>query len=1586
MALQHQFNTRQVLLAAIIMLAIVFMFFMAVSTMSAQSGGVSVTPTLNSGNSDNLQQVQQHLNNQQTTFIENRGQWDTRAKFLMQSGGLDLWITERGVVYDIYASRATPSSEKGDNRLLSARISDDRPKRMLRTGHIVSVSFEGTSFHTPMVRGTDRLPGYYNYFIGNNPSKWATNVPLYSGARIEGLYEGIDAIFYRDNGRPRYDLIVAPGADPSQIEMKLEGATGVSVTAAGALSIQTSMGAIEQRELYTYQQIGSQRREIACRFKVDEDQQVRFEFGEYDQTRPLVIDPLLYSTLLGGYGSDIGYDITLDAGGKVYVAGATSGGTGFPTTTGAYDQSYNGGYGAYGGDAYVTKLDPSASGSAQLVYSTFLGGTGADVAMNVNVDANGMIYLSGETDSSGLPTTSGAFDGSYNGGALSYSYYGGDLFLAKLDPSASGSAQLAYCSYLGTSGDDFCGDMTIDSAGYIYMTGRCESGFPTTSGAYGSSAGAYVIKFDPSASGLAQLLYSTTLGGSWSRGTGIGIDPSGYIYVSGSSGSGFPVTSGGYDQLYNGGYDLFITKLNPSASGNAQLVYSTYLGGSDDDECRGMALDANGNIYVTGRTFSLNYPTTSGAYDELQEGSSGNPNIFVTKLDPSTSQLSYSTYIGSDGWDDAEAITVDAYGAAYVTGFSSANYPTTSGAYDITHSSAADVIVTKFDSLGRGLAYSTLLGGTSDDQAYGIALDAGGNIWVTGTTSAPDSVISGWNYNPPYGILYTKELFPTTTGAYNTSHHDSTHHATDAFVSKLGMPSFILTAPNGGETWCPGSNRVIVWNSTGIANVKIELSSDGGSTFPTTIVASTSATAGSYSWTIPANLTVGSNYRIRISNAANSSVKDAGDASFTINFVSPTVTTHPQSNSPVCAGTNVTFNAAATGATYAQWQLSTNSGASWSNISNATSASYQIVSPTGSMNGYRYRAAFSDACGTTSYTNAATLSVNALPVITQQPQHDTTITGNSAQFQAIANPASSVKWQLSTNGGSSWSDLSGANSSSYDSATTSGSVTTYWHTSSAGLTTWSITSGIMTTSFSFTSALSQNGYCYRALFTNSPCSGVNSGSATLTVNTPPIVTTNPTSNSPACSGTNVTFSAAATGSTSVQWQASSNSGSSWSNISGATSTSYTVTSPSYSLNGRQYRAIFTNAYGSTTTTAATLTISPLPAVTDQPDNDVIIGGHSAFYGTSAINASSVQWQQSTNNGSTWTDLAGANSTSGYDSTTYINSILTYCHTSSAGTTKWSFTNGTMIASFKFTGSLSYNGRLYRAAFSNGYCTTSTASALLTVQVRASDLGPAVVFVSASNSADVGRQVDIKVEISKNNTIICSGTLNNQSVTGTTQSGSKKLTIPLDMINGSVDFDLDDILKVKIYGKCNDGLETLFGSAGTKFWYNDSPDEDANSTLKGWARIAKETDGGSSASYYYLRSSNDLRTSAGSSVLYEQVNLGTSWAIYDTWTMYGSSMKPAATAVTGAATTAVVLPNPAYSGQAEILLSLSKPATPRISIYDLMGNILMQLPPVEVDHAGMVTIPVDLSTLAAGIYSVRIDTGDEAITMSLTVVH
>jgi DNA-binding beta-propeller fold protein YncE len=238
-------------------------------------------------------------------------------------------------------------------------------------------------------------------------------VRSFSEARIEHLYRGIDAVFYLDRGMPRYDLVIAAGADPNLVAMTFDGANGIRTTRDG-LAIGTSMGELAQRGLFAYQFINGVRTKVECNFAMRANGSVGFAMGAYDRSKPLVIDPLIYSTYIGGSGTDQSEAgaVAVDASGHIYVTGFTiDASTDFPTTSGAYDIGHNG-----GSDVFVSKLDPSASGSSQLVYSTFIGTSGTDVGQGIDVDDDGKIYVAGTTSSSAFPTTSGAYDTGHNGG------------------------------------------------------------------------------------------------------------------------------------------------------------------------------------------------------------------------------------------------------------------------------------------------------------------------------------------------------------------------------------------------------------------------------------------------------------------------------------------------------------------------------------------------------------------------------------------------------------------------------------------------------------------------------------------------------------------------------------------------------------------------------------------------------------------------------------------------------------------------------------------------------------------------------------------------------------------------------------------------------------------------------------------------------------------------------------------------------------------------------------------------------------------------------------------------------------------
>jgi hypothetical protein len=386
----------------------------------------------------------------------------------------------------------------------------------------------------------------------------------------------------------------------------------------------------------------------------------------------------------------------------------------FPTTPGAFDTSFNGEW-----DAFVVKLNPNGS---SLVYGTFIGGSGPDSGGEIAIDGGGNAYVTGGTHSSDFPTTPGAFDRSYNGDY--------DVFVVKLNPNGS---SLSYGTFIGGSDDDFGLGIAVDGGGNAYVTGFTESSdFPTTSGAFDRSINGYrdafVVKLSQSGSSLS---YGTFLGGeigSLDYGWAIAVDDEGYAYVTGLTySSDFPTTSGAFDTSFNGEWDAFVVKLNPNGS---SLVYGTFIGGSDDDYGSDIAVDGGGNAYVSGGTYSSDFPTTPGAFDtSFNDGE----DAFVVKLDPNGSSLVYGTFIGGSDWDWGDGIAVDGEGNAYVTGRTeSSDFPTTPGAFDRSFNGYYDAFVVKLNPNGSSLSYGTFIGGSDWDGGAGIAVNGGGNAYVTG--------------------------------------------------------------------------------------------------------------------------------------------------------------------------------------------------------------------------------------------------------------------------------------------------------------------------------------------------------------------------------------------------------------------------------------------------------------------------------------------------------------------------------------------------------------------------------------------------------------------------------------------------------------------------------------------------------------------------------------------------------------------------------------------------------------------------------------------------------------------------------------
>ncbi len=682
-------------------------------------------------------------------FEANQGQTHLQVKFLSHGSGYALYLTPTEAVLSLRES--VPSEDRATETLrgMSKHISPEKVTPRARPlpipkSTVLRVQLLGAN-PAPHVSGLEELPGKSNYFIGNDPKQWRTNIPTYSRVRYREVYPGVDLVYYGNQRQLEHDFIVAPGADPRVITLGFHGADKLELDARGDLVLHIGEGEVRLLKPSVYQEVEGAKRPIAGGYQLRAKHQVGFEVTAYDESKALVIDPVLaYSTYLGGSAGDSATSIAVDSSGNAYVTGYTQS-TNFPTTPssllpntpGATCPGLNVATGTLGipcYHAFVTKLN--AAGST-LLYSTYLGGSGNDVGVAIAVDSSGNAYVTGHTDSTNFPTTGGAVQT-----ALGGCCGGTDALVAKLGPAGNA---LVYSTYLGGSGIDYGFGIAVDSSGNAYVTGSTASyDFPTTSGAFQTTLGyggdAFVTVLNPSGSGF---IYSTFLGGNYSDGGfGIAVDSFGNAYVTGYTESvNFPTVNpfqascslSPYGAYCNGG-DAFVTKLN--ATGKA-LVYSTYLGGSNGGYGYGIAVDSSGNAYVTGATYSTNFPTTAGAFQTRYAG--GGADAFVTKLDATGSKLVYSTFLGGTGYEEGHGIAVDSSGEAHVTGFtSSTNFPAASPLQRPYGGGPEDAFVTKLNVAGSALVYSTYLGGSADDAGLGIAVDSSGNAYVTGFTSSTD--------------------------------------------------------------------------------------------------------------------------------------------------------------------------------------------------------------------------------------------------------------------------------------------------------------------------------------------------------------------------------------------------------------------------------------------------------------------------------------------------------------------------------------------------------------------------------------------------------------------------------------------------------------------------------------------------------------------------------------------------------------------------------------------------------------------------------------------------------------------------------
>ena len=726
-------------------------------------------------------------------FEANNGQTSDQVKFLSRGQGYTLFLTRNAETVLVLS---TSSQKEISERSPNTRPVKFKPRRESTPPWVVRMNLVNADLSS-QAEGLEELPGKANYFVGNDPAKWRTNVPLFSRVQYRNVYPGVDLVYYGNQSQLENDFIVAPGADPQSITLRFTGAEELSLDSQGNLVLAAKEGEVRFEKPRIYQDVNGAQLEISGNYLLKDVHQVGFQVAAYDRGRPLVIDPMLsYSTYLGGSAG--AYGIAVDSSGNAYLTGF-AGSANFPTTPGAFQAAPHSSNGA--GNAFVTKLNPAGSA---LVYSTYLGGSGGgcgpydpgctagDQGAGIAVDASGNAYVTGSTVSTDFPTTLGAFQTNIRGWE--------NAFVTKLN---SDGTALLYSTYLGGSGGAYVGDqghgIALDTQDNIYVTGTTgSSDFPVTPNAFQPTykgdqralvGNAFMSELNTTpllelgpvslGRGSASLVYSTYFGGTGGdSGESIAMDAAGNAYLTGwTDSSDFPVTAGAFQMSYKGSAgtgNAFVSKLNPAGQGPLSLVYSTYLGGASGDRAFGIAVDNQGSAYVTGFTCSTNFPVTPLAFKTTSQAI--DCNAFVTKFDPSGSSLDYSTYLGgtrgapSGGTSDyGFAIAVDGAGDAYVTGQTiSADFPTTPDAFQLqpAKSPAWTAYMTVLNSAGSGLVYSTYLSGSGSDSGESIAVDSAGNAYVTGLTYSTN--------------------FPTTPGAFQTTFQGYA----DTFVAKFsGFPA-----------------------------------------------------------------------------------------------------------------------------------------------------------------------------------------------------------------------------------------------------------------------------------------------------------------------------------------------------------------------------------------------------------------------------------------------------------------------------------------------------------------------------------------------------------------------------------------------------------------------------------------------------------------------------------------------------------------------------------------------------------------------------------------------------------------------------
>jgi hypothetical protein len=696
-------------------------------------------------------------------FEANNGQTNEKAKFISRSAGVSLFLMQDGATMALQSSKFQVSSSKSK-------------------ASIVNLKFVGAN-KSPRIEGLEETPGKTNYLIGNDPKAWRTDIPNYAKVRYEEIYRGVDLIFHGTQQKLEYDFVVQPSSNPDTIALSFDGADEIKINEQGDLVLRVNGEELKHHKPFAYQEINGGKKEIQSKYEIqkpktkDQSSVIKFNVGEYDQSKPLIIDPILsYSTYWGGtFGTggfnvgDKGDGIAVDSSGNAYIVGSTTSNS-FPTVN-PFQTMLTGGI-----SAFVAKINAAGTG---FVYSTYLNGAAASGGGNtigaaIAVNSAGNAYVTGITQACNLPTTPGAFLPA--GSPLCGGNFKG--FVSKLNTAGNG---LDFSTYIADTNYNFNGEMrgiAVDAAGIAYLTGFTNvSTFPTTAGAFrpapgaGSGSDTFVIKLNSNASGLT---YSTFLGGGntntgdafglqRSIPTSIALDSSNNAVVAGNTtATNFPLLNT-VQPGYTGFLDAFVTKLNANGTG---LIFSTYLGGNGrDGEPINVVVDSANNVYLSTNTLSRNFPLTPTSFQPFV--STNNTATVLTKLNASGG-LIYSTAIGfeANSLSNPNNVAVDTNGNPYLVG-NGVNpiFPVTP--LNLTPPPTQQNSIAKLNNTATAMIFGTYFNGGSSSATTinDLALDPSGNAYITGFT--------------------LETTFPTTAGAPQTTNQNPT--LGNAFVSKISL-------------------------------------------------------------------------------------------------------------------------------------------------------------------------------------------------------------------------------------------------------------------------------------------------------------------------------------------------------------------------------------------------------------------------------------------------------------------------------------------------------------------------------------------------------------------------------------------------------------------------------------------------------------------------------------------------------------------------------------------------------------------------------------------------------------------------------